>query len=99
MTDPKDSHGDEHIEDLLSQLQGIFGRLSSSEEEESKDKLDVPVLVQPPAATPEAPPVKEPVPPPTTSPAVSSQPVESVPMEPLPPAATPPSDSVVSPSP
>ncbi len=39
MTDPQK---DEHIDELLSKLQGIFGKLSRSEEEESKQKLDIP---------------------------------------------------------
>jgi len=40
MADPKKD--DEHIEELLSQLQGIFGKLSKSEEEEANQKVDLP---------------------------------------------------------
>jgi hypothetical protein len=39
MTDPQK---DEHIEELLSKLQGIFGKLSHSEEEEAKQKIEIP---------------------------------------------------------
>jgi hypothetical protein len=54
MAETKDPHGDEHIEELLSQLQGIFGKLSRSEEEESQTKIDPP---KPPeeAVSPETP--------------------------------------------
>jgi hypothetical protein len=38
MTDPQK---DEHIEELLSKLQGIFGKLSHSEEEEAKQKIEI----------------------------------------------------------
>jgi hypothetical protein len=41
MADPQK---DEHIEELLSKLQGIFGKLSHSEEEESRPKVDSPKL-------------------------------------------------------
>jgi hypothetical protein len=59
MSDDKDPQGDDHIEELLGQLQGIFGKLSHSEEEESQTKID------PPKAAPvvAAPPVPEPAPP------------------------------------
>lgn len=40
MTDPKK---DEHIEELLSKLQGIFGKLAHSEEEPAEPKIQVPV--------------------------------------------------------
>lgn len=40
MTDPQK---DEHIEELLSKLQGIFGKLSHSDEEEARQKVDGPV--------------------------------------------------------
>src|ERR1019366_5685734 len=39
MTDPQK---DEHIEELLSKLQGIFGKLSHSEEEEAKQTIEIP---------------------------------------------------------
>src|ERR1035438_264548 len=39
MTDPQK---DEHIEELLSKLQGIFGKLSHSEEEEAKQTREIP---------------------------------------------------------
>ncbi len=38
MTDPQK---DDHIEELLGKLQGIFGKLSHSEEEEAKQKIEV----------------------------------------------------------
>src|SRR5258708_35072288 len=44
MTDPKK---DEHIEELLSKLQGIFGKLSHSEEEEAKQTVEVPTPKEP----------------------------------------------------
>src|SRR5690348_337862 len=54
MSDSKDPHGDERIEELLGQLQGIFGRLSRSEEEESGQKLNLPSVEEnlPAAAAP-----------------------------------------------
>jgi hypothetical protein len=72
MVDPKNSQGDEHIEDLLSQLQGIFGKLSRSEEEESERTVELPKTTQPP------PPAKPPVAPrepPREPPAVLSDPL------------------------
>jgi len=39
MTDPQN---DDHIEELLGKLQGIFGKLSHSEEEEAKQKIEIP---------------------------------------------------------
>ena len=74
---------DEHIEDLLSQLQGIFGRLSTSEEEESKGKLDVqaaPLAAPAPAPEPEP---RAPVPDPTV---VPEPPATTDPLPPLAPA-------------
>src|SRR5438128_1423412 len=61
MAEPsKNPQDDEHIEDLLSQLQGIFGRLSKTEAEESGQKVDVkpdaaPVVAPAPVAEPPAP--------------------------------------------
>ncbi len=52
MADQKNSPSDDHIEDLLSQLQGIFGRLSSSEEEESQTKIDPPPVNKPVSSAP-----------------------------------------------
>jgi hypothetical protein len=49
MSDPQK---DEHIEELLSKLQGIFGKLSHSEEEEEKPKIHLPL---PPAPKPTEP--------------------------------------------
>jgi hypothetical protein len=45
MSEPKNSPGSpggEHIEELLSQLKGIFGHLSESEQEEAKQKIAPP---------------------------------------------------------
>jgi hypothetical protein len=50
MTDPQK---DDHIEELLGKLQGIFGKLSHSEEEEAKLTIEVP------SAAPKEPPIKE----------------------------------------
>ncbi len=55
MSDPKDNPEGEHIEELLSQLKGIFGHLSDTEKEESKQKVTPPSASTPPA--PSAPPV------------------------------------------
>lgn len=100
MPDPQKPHDDERIEELLSQLQGIFGKLSNSEEEESKQKLDLPARPSTPAAEP--PPVKmEPPPvafePPAPPPAVIPPP-EPVPAPtPEPPPATTPSPEIIAP--
>lgn len=59
MPDPKDTPEGEHIEELLSQLKGIFGHLSDSEKEESKQKVTPPVAPTPPPVTPAAPPAPE----------------------------------------
>lgn len=73
MSDPKDSRQDEHIEDLLSQLQGIFGKLSHSEEEETKPK---------PPEAPEAPaPILEAAPAQATPAAPKSEPPRSAPAD------------------
>src|SRR5437867_4162142 len=60
MTDPKK---DEHIEELLSKLQGIFGKLSHSEEEEAKQSVEVPAPPPKERGPKELPPEKKPVPP------------------------------------
>src|SRR5258708_34886412 len=61
MTDPQK---DDHIEELLGKLQGIFGKLSHSEEEDTKQTIEVsspapkepePKAVSKPASEPEAP--------------------------------------------
>jgi hypothetical protein len=75
---PTDPSGEDRIEELLSQLQGIFGRLSQSEEEELKEK------VTPPASPPPTEAASEPAPPPETSPASS---VETPPAAPVPEVA------------
>lgn len=80
---------DDHIEDLLSQLQGIFGKLSRQDEEESRDKTEAAPQTVPPS--PAAPP---PVPMPDKKPSAAmpeSPPVVRSPAEPPapPPAAAP----------
>ncbi len=52
MTDPQK---DEHIEELLSKLQGIFGKLSHSEEEEAKQTIEIPSSASKESETKEAP--------------------------------------------
>src|ERR1700687_2555101 len=73
MTDPQK---DEHIEELLSKLQGIFGKLSHSEEEEAKQSIEVPLpapkdtqKMQDPPPPPAVPPPAQvsPEPPPSKS--------------------------------
>jgi hypothetical protein len=73
MPDPKSTPDGEHIEELLSQLKGIFGHLSESEQEEARQKITPPNVGSAPAAkepTPAEPPpeptpgVEEPVLPP-----------------------------------
>jgi hypothetical protein len=86
MTDPQK---DEHIEELLSKLQGIFGKLSHSEEEEGKQEIEVPAPA--PAPKPASPPTFPPTMPPAqvVSP---SKPVSPPPATPVPtpiPEATP----------
>src|SRR5689334_19493386 len=61
MTDPKK---DEHIEELLSKLQGIFGKLSHSEEEEAKQSVEVPKSTPKEREVKEPPPEKKSAPPP-----------------------------------
>jgi hypothetical protein len=60
MTDPKK---DEHIEELLSKLQGIFGKLSHSEEEEAKQTIEVPHPAPKEPKTKDTPPAKKAPPP------------------------------------
>src|SRR4051812_23386774 len=77
---PAGSPEGEHIEELLSQLKGIFGHLSESEQEEAKQKIT------PPPHIPVAEPVPAPIPAPAPEPAREvppmSEPVPSVPIEP-----------------
>jgi hypothetical protein len=89
MTDPQK---DEHIEELLSKLQGIFGKLSHSEEEEAKQKIEIPtpapkesekMAPSPPPA--EAPPSAKP-----TSPSPINLYTEPAAASPPPPAAAAP---------
>jgi hypothetical protein len=72
----------EHIEELLSQLKGIFGHLSESEQDEAKQKITPPPHI--PAAAPKPAPAPEP------PPAADAQdPVPTVPMDAA-PAESPP---------
>lgn len=71
MADPQK---DEHIDELLSKLQGIFGKLSHSEEEESKEKIEVP---QPAPKEPEK--KEEPI----QAPRPAPLPIEKAPVEPI----------------
>ncbi len=98
MADPQK---DEHIEELLSKLQGIFGKLSNAEEEESKQKVDVPLKppveekaapVRPAAPPPE--PVRPSTPPPAAEPAPA--PVFQEPPSPTPDPLTAPEPASVS---
>lgn len=74
MADPKGEGSPEHIEELLSQLKGIFGHLSESEQEEAKRKIT------PPPASPKAS-ASPPTPAPTPAP-VAKEPEPAA--EPLP---------------
>jgi hypothetical protein len=56
MSDPNE---EKNVEELLSQLQGIFGKLSQADEDESREKTDLPVPKPLVHATP--PPVIHPV--------------------------------------
>jgi len=90
MTDPQK---DEHIEELLSKLQGIFGKLSHSEEEpERKIEVSLPAPREP--AQKESAPPETPAPPPAPSKPEPPQPLnffEPPGAEPLAsPPATPP---------
>ncbi|MFA5974701.1 MAG: hypothetical protein WC859_00870 [Elusimicrobiota bacterium] len=99
MTDPKNSHGDEHIEDLLSQLQGIFGRLSHSEEEESKDKIDVSEAPKGPVSAPPLPAASSPPGEPVPSTTLPVNEPAAPPAEPVPPTVGEPVSSPVEPAP
>jgi len=90
---------DDHIEDLLSQLQGIFGKLSREEEDESKEKLDASALKGSLEPTPPAPmipvpekvstPAPPPTPPPASPPPVDAGPSSAGPTAPSPEPAAP----------
>jgi len=72
MTDPQK---DEHIEELLSKLQGIFGKLSHSEEEEARQKIEIPApspKEKEPEPKPEPPPPAKPDLPPAPKPSASA---------------------------
>src|SRR5688572_8312332 len=76
MTDPQK---DDHIEELLGKLQGIFGKLSHSEEEESKLKVEIPATPPPPKEpakelTPQEAPPAKPAPAAMPSPAATPSP-------------------------
>ncbi len=93
MTDPKNTSGDDHIEELLSQLQGIFGRLSNSEEEESNEKIDPSSQRETEHKSPEPPMVitaSPPPPPEEVEPLVVEPMVAPEPLPPEPPTAEPP---------
>jgi len=72
---------DERIEELLSQLQGIFGKLSQTEEEESQKKEDIPRSGQPAPPAPLEPSAPEA----PQLPPVAETPI--IPMNPIEPAA------------
>src|SRR5438045_2194924 len=55
MADSKEPPKDERVEELLSQLQGIFGKLSRAEEEESSQKVEVTPGSEPAPAPPPVP--------------------------------------------
>lgn len=104
MADPKDPKQDDHIEDLLGQLQGIFGRLSKSEQEEADQKEDVPPPAPVRATTPAPPPIVDPIPEPITPPipAIEPEPEPVIPvvdMAPPPPPPPPPPEPVPEPPP
>lgn len=82
MSESKEPHNDERIEELLSQLQGIFSKLSTSEAGESKQKLDLPSVPEPP---------KTPEPLPSAPPSAPAAPTAPKRNEPSPLAGEPPS--------
>lgn len=103
MTDPQK---DEHIEELLSKLQGIFGKLSNAEEEEAQQKVDVPPAKAPEPKAPAADVKPAPTPPPVQFSAAAPMPnpdrvaalPKEIPLEP-PPAAHSPAGSMPATSP
>lgn len=86
---------DEHIEELLSQLQGIFGKLSTTDTEEARAKADLPApapapeptAVPAPTSAAESAPVPTPAPAPAPAPAPipMTDPFALKPPTPLPP--------------
>lgn len=105
MSDPQDPHGDQRIEELLSQLQGIFSKLSTSEQAESEQKVaPTPGVPQAPAPAPETPPASIiPEIPTPTSPSPEAPLIEHLsdpePTPPVSPSAPPPEPSPVAPPP
>jgi len=108
MGEPKKD--DEHIEELLSQLQGIFGKLSKAEEEEASQKIDTPSSIPSvPRPAPDPRPAPMPTPPPRMEPlrddpfALKPPPLSETPTPtPVPPAvslppAAPPAMADISP--
>src|SRR5579864_3217518 len=98
MTDPQK---DEHIEELLSKLQGIFGKLSRSDEEEAKQKIEAPAPKETPDQTPQesSPAAKPQVSPEplnfyTDPPPVSAPPVDASPSPPPPAPVTAPAPTL-----
>ena len=92
MTDPQK---DEHIEELLSKLQGIFGKLSHTEEEETKHKPDI---TYPAPKEPE--PVQTPAPAKPPEPLMFyTEPVLPVAPPAMPPILTPPTAPEAPPAP
>lgn len=93
MADSNDPRQDDRIEDLLGQLQGIFGRLSKTEQEEAEKKVDPkesasalphdPLSEAPPPAPTPAMPVHDPFEPPPVA-------IEPEPAPPPPPPPPPP---------
>jgi hypothetical protein len=95
MAEPQKPQDNDRIEELLSQLQGIFGKLSHSEEEESKQKIDLPPEnVKPAAAAPETPitETQPPIPKPI-EPLIAEAPWEAPPPQPEEPPPVPPTPS------
>jgi hypothetical protein len=90
MTDP---HKDEHIEELLSKLQGIFGKLSHSEEETGDPTIQVPV------PAPQEFEKRETAPPPTTPEPAKPEPPAPLNFYAEPPAALPPAPADPAPPP
>ncbi|OGR90135.1 MAG: hypothetical protein A2992_08950 [Elusimicrobia bacterium RIFCSPLOWO2_01_FULL_59_12] len=87
MSEPKGKPEGEHIEELLSQLKGIFGHLSETEQAEAKEKITPPPVshsTPPPEAAPPAA-----APPPEVP---QAPPEEGVPLAPLSPPSAPPAE-------
>lgn len=101
----KEPQDDEHIEELLSQLQGIFGKLSKTESHEAQGKIDIPIKPAGNGGPPSPPPTSASAPPPSAPASAPPQRIEipaPVPARPMPPledpfALTPP--AAISPDP